>query len=44
MTEEKFKLTPIPKNKRWIFIEFAEQREKRLKKLIEEDREWKIVR
>ena len=37
MTEEKFKITPIKKEDRWIFIEFAEQREKRLKKLIEEE-------
>ena len=37
--EKKFKLTPIPEERKWIFIEFAEQREKRLKKLKEEENE-----
>lgn len=36
---KKFKLISIPNNKKWIFIEIAIQREKRLKKLKDDDEE-----
>jgi len=35
--KEKFKLTPIKEEDKWIFITFAEEREKRLRKLKEDD-------